>query len=273
MFFQEVDKKANRSYGVNQYQMIMDSFPDFSSAYASNFHSAYLLYPFNDPIGETESGIATLSKYKIRNPKRYKLPIDESFPAKFFDLDRCFMVTRFIVDGDRELVLINVHLSAYDEGGVYRAKQWKQLTEFMQYEYDRGNYVVCGGDFNHDIANSKDLFISNTKTAESVYQLSNNDLSENYLSDKSDYKFLTCGQESLKQNLKKICTQVLEKGYDYLTSEEIEFGRDNLREKGDAFKEVILKKLAVIDVATKTASEEERKRLENLKKKYEEVIS
>ena len=71
-------------------------------------------------------------------------------------------------------------MSAYDEGGVYRAKQWQQLTEFMQYEYDRGNYVVCGGDFNHDIANSKDLFISNTKTAESVYQLSNNDLSENF---------------------------------------------------------------------------------------------
>ncbi len=66
---------------------------------------------------------------------------------------------------------------------------------------------------------------------------------------------------------------VCEKGEESYSEYEIEFGRDNLREKGDAFKEVILKKLAVIDVATKTASEEERKRLENLKKKYEEVIS
>ena len=40
----------------------------------------------------------------------------------------------------------------------------------------------------------------------------------------------------------------------------------------EAFKEVILKKLAIIDVATNTASEEEKQRLENLKKKYEEVI-
>ncbi|MBR2384301.1 MAG: SAM-dependent methyltransferase [Clostridia bacterium] len=66
---------------------------------------------------------------------------------------------------------------------------------------------------------------------------------------------------------------VCEKGEESYSEYEIEFGRDNLRDKGDAFKEVILKKLAVIDVATKTASEEERKRLENLKKKYEEVIS
>ena len=61
MFFQEVDKKADRSYDVNQYQMIMDEFEDYSSVYASNFHSAYLLYPFNDPIGKTEAGIVTLA--------------------------------------------------------------------------------------------------------------------------------------------------------------------------------------------------------------------
>ena len=65
---------------------------------------------------------------------------------------------------------------------------------------------------------------------------------------------------------------VCEKGEESYSAYEIEFGRDNLREKGEAFKEVILKKLAIIDVAIKTASEEEKQRLENLKKKYEEVI-
>ena len=46
-------------------------------------------------------------------------------------------------------------------------------------------------------------------------EIKNNDLSENYLQTKSDYTFLTCNQESIKNNLKKICSQVLKKGYDY----------------------------------------------------------
>ena len=46
-------------------------------------------------------------------------------------------------------------------------------------------------------------------------EIKNNDLSENYLEKKSDYNFLTCSGESIKNNLKKICSQVIEKGYDY----------------------------------------------------------
>ena len=180
MFFQEVDKNATRSYGINQYKMLNDSFSEYASVYASNFHSAYLLYPFNDPIGQTEAGIATLSRYKVQSATRYKLPIDESFPTKFFDLDRCFMITRYKVDSDRELVLINVHLSAYDEGGVYRKKQLELLNQILKEEREKGNYVIAGGDFNHDIADSINTFVTNQKVPEWVYVLSDNDLEQGY---------------------------------------------------------------------------------------------
>lgn len=184
MFFQEVDKKATRSYYVNQYEMIKDTFGEYSNVYASNFHSAYLVYPFNDPIGKTEAGIVTLSNYHMKEAKRYKLPIDESFPTKFFDLDRCFMVTRYKVDGDRELVLINVHLSAYDEGGIYRKKQLEVLNAVLKEEYDKGNYVIAGGDFNHDIAGSLNTFATEQNIPEWVYVLNDSDLA-------SGYKFAT----------------------------------------------------------------------------------
>ncbi len=180
VFLQEVDKEASRSYGINQYEMFMDSFNEYSSVYASNFHSAYLLYPFNDPIGKTEAGIVTLSNFKINEATRYKLPIDESFPTKFFDLDRCFMVTRYTVSEGRELVLINVHLSAYDEGGVYRKKQLEVLNQILKEEREKGNYVIAGGDFNHDIADSLNEFVTDQKVPEWVYVLSNDDLAEGY---------------------------------------------------------------------------------------------
>lgn len=46
-------------------------------------------------------------------------------------------------------------------------------------------------------------------------EIKNNDLSKNYLETKSDYTFLKCSSESIKSNLKKLCSQILEKGYDY----------------------------------------------------------
>lgn len=182
MFFQEVDQKATRSHKVNQYVKLSDSFKDHNSIYTSNFHSGFLFYPLLDPHGKVESGIVTMANKKIENVVRYKLEIDESFPTKFFDLDRCFSVSYLPIEGsDKQLVLVNVHLSAYDKGGIYRSKQWKQLNDFFVEEVNKGNYIVCGGDFNHDISNdlSFDGFPTTQKKPEWVYTLSNKDLVQN----------------------------------------------------------------------------------------------
>lgn len=46
-------------------------------------------------------------------------------------------------------------------------------------------------------------------------EIKDNDLSENFLETRSDYTFLECNGSSIKENLKKLCKQVLDKGYDY----------------------------------------------------------
>ena len=180
MFIQEVDKEATRTYEVNQYEMLTDMFNEYDASYASNFHSAYLLYPFNDVIGKTEAGIVTMSKYDMESSVRYSLPIDESFPTRFFDLDRCFSVSRIKVSADKELVLINVHLSAYDEGGLVRKAQMQVLNDILKAEKEKGNYVIAGGDFNHDIVGSMNTFKSEQKVPEWVYSLTNDDLESGY---------------------------------------------------------------------------------------------
>ena len=48
---------------------------------------------------------------------------------------------------DAELVLINFHLEAYDNGEG-RTAQSNLLKEKLQSEYEAGNYVLAGGDFN-----------------------------------------------------------------------------------------------------------------------------
>ncbi len=48
-----------------------------------------------------------------------------------------------------------------------------------------------------------------------AFEIKDNNLSENFLEDRSDYKFLKCTDQSIATNLKTICNQLIEKGYDY----------------------------------------------------------
>ena len=64
-----------------------------------------------------------------------------------FMLDRCFLVDRFPLAGGRELLVINTHNSAYDDGTLKKG-QMDYLHGFLTEEYGKGNYVIVGGDWN-----------------------------------------------------------------------------------------------------------------------------
>lgn len=175
-FFQEVDTKSNRSYKVNQCEMIKDSFNNYGSLFASNFHTAYLLYPFNDPIGKSNSGIITLSKYQVSSAVRRSFPLTGKILSDLTDLDRCFLVTRIKINDNKDLLLVNLHMSAYDEGGKVRAEQMKLLCSFLEEEKD--NYVIVGGDFNHCLNDTE--FESNELTPDWVAIFPKDDLPSGY---------------------------------------------------------------------------------------------
>ena len=181
MILEEVDIDSSRSYRINQRQMLTDAFKSCSYTYASNFHSAFLPYPIHDMHGIVNSGILTMSKFEMDTSKRYELPIDESFVNKFFDLDRCINLVRYNIDGtEKQLTVISVHLSAYDEGGVYRAKQIELLKGLMNEEYERGNYVIVGGDFNHDIAEGGSNFPTEQLRPDWIQTLGTDEFGEHF---------------------------------------------------------------------------------------------
>ena len=181
MILEEVDTKSTRSYKVNQKQEIINKFSNYSYTYASNFHSSFLPYPILDMHGKSNSGILTMSKYNMNYSYRYELPIDESFFNKFFDLDRCINLVIYEISGtDRMLTIISAHLSAYDEGGVYRKKQIDLLKTLIQDEYDKGNYVIVGGDFNHDIAEGGSNFPTTQLKPDWIQVLSEGEFGPNF---------------------------------------------------------------------------------------------
>ena len=104
---------------------------------------------------KSRSGLALFSKYPVTDSLRRSFPVSTSF-SKFFDLDRCYSISRVPTDNGKELVIFLLHMSAYGNSDAIREGQIRMLSQDMQKEYEAGNYVLCGGDFNHDLKASND---------------------------------------------------------------------------------------------------------------------
>ena len=178
--FQEVDTDSTRSYQVNQQAAIESAFASYGSTFAVNYHSSFLAYPWPEMHGIVNAGLLTLSSMHVDSAERRSYPVDEAFPTKFFDLDRCFAVLRLPVENGKELVLINSHMSAFDEGGLIRAQQLEMLNGVLAEEYAKGNYVVAGGDWNHALCGSVDLYPSQQQIPAWVSVLEESNLAEGF---------------------------------------------------------------------------------------------
>ena len=62
-------------------------------------------------------------------------------------LDRCFLANKYKLRNGKSLFVINTHNSAYDNGNL-KQKQMQYLKKFIVNEYNKGNYIVVGGDWN-----------------------------------------------------------------------------------------------------------------------------
>ena len=140
---QEVDKNSARTYGMDE----SDCLGIYNSTYALNYSCPFVPYPL-PPIGRVNSGLLTTTMYDIDSSERISLPCPFDWPVSTANLKRCLLVSYLPIEGSSsKLVIVNLHLEAYDDGEG-KIAQTKQLREFIQSEYEKGNYVIAGGDFN-----------------------------------------------------------------------------------------------------------------------------
>ena len=94
------------------------------------------------------------------------------------------MVNRYALEGTgKELVCVDLHLEAYDNGEG-KLLQTQMLMELLQKEYEKGNYVIAGGDFNQSFPGTMEQYpIKDGETWEP------GQLSESELSDGWQYAF------------------------------------------------------------------------------------
>lgn len=148
---QEVDVASDRSYGMDQYQEYQKSLPDWAATFALNYLCKRVPIPLLEPwhpYGKVRSGLATLSRIQPAEAARYQLPGKYPMPNRMFQLDRCAALHRYPTRFGKELVVINIHNSAYDPGDKIKAIQLPYLRDLALAEYAKGNFVVVGGDWN-----------------------------------------------------------------------------------------------------------------------------
>ncbi|MEW5846412.1 MAG: endonuclease/exonuclease/phosphatase family protein [Bacteroidota bacterium] len=146
IILQEVDFESRRSYNFNQVQAIGQTL-NYFTFYATNYQVSFVPVPLNNPMGRVNSGIMTLSRYTPQNAKRIQLPGLSPWPNRIFNLRRCLLITRFPTNNGREFVLINTHNSAFENDSLKMAEM-NFIRELALNEYERGNYVIVGGDWN-----------------------------------------------------------------------------------------------------------------------------
>lgn len=147
VLLQEVDIDGTRTYHVNELDVLNQFLKGFYYTSAVCYDSPFLFWPLYQPHGKNKTVMATYSRNPITESVRRSFPIPEDF-SKLIDLDRCYIVSRVPVANERTLVIYNVHMSAYTGDSGIKDAQLKMLFDDMKSEYAKGNYVVCGGDFN-----------------------------------------------------------------------------------------------------------------------------
>lgn len=143
IMLQEVDTDSARTFGIDETEMLGRG----NATFALNYSCPFVPVPL-PPLGRVNSGLLTTTRYDVESAERRSLPCPFSWPLRIANLKRCLLVSYLPLEGtDKQLVLVNLHLEAYDDGEG-KIAQTKALNDFIQAEYAKGNYVIAGGDFN-----------------------------------------------------------------------------------------------------------------------------
>ena len=147
---QEVDTSSKRTYYVNEASFINQFLPLYSSVFAKNYDVRFVPFPLYNPMGDVVSGIMTLSKIKPQEAFRNPYASNYSWPKNVFLFHRCLIYTKYKMKGGKFLVVLNTHNSTYNDDAKQREEESEAIRTMMLDEYNKGNFVIVGGDWNRN---------------------------------------------------------------------------------------------------------------------------
>lgn len=146
-----VQETAGASFltrGVNVRKLVVAKLSQYADCFWADFSTALVPPPLR-----VKHGMALFTKNTVTGCEILPLPQDPKYYYGFLKKYYAGIIARHpIKDSDKSWVVINIHLSAFDDGANVREQQIAALFEFAQREFAAGNYVVIGGDWNMKIS-------------------------------------------------------------------------------------------------------------------------
>lgn len=150
ILLQEVDVYSKRSWYDNEFIKISKILPKFFNVFITNYDARFVPLPIWKPMGRVISGMANYLQIKPDDVEVCYFKASFYWPKRLFFIKRCYVLTRFSLDNGKDLVVFNIHNSAYGDAETLRKSELEELGFIMQKEYNHGNYVVAGGDWNNN---------------------------------------------------------------------------------------------------------------------------
>ena len=143
LLLQEMAAASFATRSVDVKGSVLRRMKGYRAAYWEDFATTMLPPPF-----DISNGMMTLSRVSAPECAARALPQEPGFRFGFLKKHYGALATRIRTEDGREWAILNVHLSAFDDGGRVRAKQVAALMEMAEAEYRQGSHVVVGGDWN-----------------------------------------------------------------------------------------------------------------------------
>ncbi len=148
LLLQEVSVCSPLSFWQPVRQKIIKSRPENLALFRPDISTWGLPWPL-----KIAHGTITLCPVRPAGRQLVKLPVEPTLVGGFIKRNYALLVTRFDVEDDPgQWVIINLHLAAFDKEGATRLQQLGAVFAFAQQEYEQGNFVVLGGDWNMVLA-------------------------------------------------------------------------------------------------------------------------
>ncbi len=149
ILLQEVDRDAKRSFKQDELDLFSTLLDNHYHSFAKTYDVSFVPVPILKPMGKVVSGMVTFSNRKPYKATRNAFDVNFSWWKRIFMLDRCFIASHFKI-GEKDLVIINIHNSAFDSENKLKPIELQTIKTYAAKEYEKGNYVVIGGDWNQN---------------------------------------------------------------------------------------------------------------------------
>jgi endonuclease/exonuclease/phosphatase family metal-dependent hydrolase len=146
LFINEIDIESKRTAYIDQVQWLLDHTYFNYGVYASNWKSQFIP---SDGLGRMNMGNAVLSRWKINEAVRIKLPLrgDQDALTEYFYLRRNILKTKISLPNLDNFYAVTAHLSAFSTDDT-KQKQVDKFIETLENINNDGGIFIAGGDFN-----------------------------------------------------------------------------------------------------------------------------